>query len=78
MDTFLLDTMARLSIHMDTNLNNLFINSMTTTLITHIQKNISMKGTELILLLTMVTDMPFQPNQDRDLNLIVSINIISF
>ena len=63
---------------MDTNLNNLFINSMTTTLITHIQKNISMKGTELILLLTMVTDMPFQPNQDRDLNLIVSINIISF
>lgn len=78
MDTFLLDTMARLSIHMDTNLNNLFINSMTTTLITHIQKNISMKGTELILLLTMVTDMPFQANQDRDLNLIVSINNISF
>ena len=63
---------------MDTNLNNLFINSMTTTLIIHIQKNISMKGTELILLLTMVTDMPFQANQDRDLNLIVSINILSF
>ena len=63
---------------MDTNLNNLFINSMTTTLTTHIQKNISMKGTELILLLTMVTDMPFQANQDRDLNLIVSLNIISF
>ena len=63
---------------MDTNLNNLFINSMTTTLTIHIQKNISMKGTELILLLTMVTDMPFQANQDRDLNLIVSLNIISF